>query len=98
MILKGRGIFLFVFLCFQLLLSKGYTVALHGWLSWLEHHPDTASFQVQSLVREHARVNHWVHKRVGQQTEVLLSVLSSLSEIYLFFKKDYSPGWCGSVD
>ena len=36
--------------------------ALAGWLSWLEHCPNTPWLPVQSLVRAHTRINQGMHK------------------------------------
>ena len=39
---------------------------LAGWLSWLEHRPNTPRLQVQSLVRAHPRSNQQMHKHIKQ--------------------------------
>ena len=38
------------------------SLALAGWLSWSEHHPDTPRLWVPSQVRAHTRINQWMQK------------------------------------
>ena len=62
-------------------------LALARRLSWLEGSPHVPRLQVRSPVRAHTRINQRMHKSVGQQIDVSLSVFPSLKSISKNFQK-----------